>query len=257
MKEDTPKNKSTSKTLAILSTFTENEPMQKTSDIAKKLKLNMSTVSRHLNTLLDEGYLERDWDTGFYYPSLKIVALAGATLHNKPEYRYTYPYLQKLSNRYQVHTHMSIREDIDIMHLISVSCEYTKELAIPMGHRQPLYCSAMGRVILSDMTDRQVDDILKNSNLIQYTPNTIIEKEKIKKNLVKIRKQGYCVLKDELVHGKASIATPLRNSTRKIIGAISASTSLDDLEKDGREKELIKAITYIGSKISGQLGYYP
>lgn len=74
--------KSVSKTLAILSTFDETAPMQRTSDIAMKLDMNVSTVSRHLNTMLDWGFLERDDFTGFYYPGLEIVALAGAALQN-------------------------------------------------------------------------------------------------------------------------------------------------------------------------------
>ena len=49
--------KSLNKTLAILSTFNEKTPMQRTSDIAAKLGINISTVSRHLNTLLDWGFL--------------------------------------------------------------------------------------------------------------------------------------------------------------------------------------------------------
>ena len=52
--------KSVSKTLAILSTFDERTPMQRTSDIAARLGMNISTVSRHLNTLLDWGFLRRD-----------------------------------------------------------------------------------------------------------------------------------------------------------------------------------------------------
>ena len=55
--------KSVSKTLAILSTFDERTPMQRTSDIAARLGMNISTVSRHLNTLLDWGFLRRDDET--------------------------------------------------------------------------------------------------------------------------------------------------------------------------------------------------
>ena len=51
--------KSVSKTLAILATFNETTPMQRTSDIAAKLHMNISTVSRHLNTMLDWGFLRQ------------------------------------------------------------------------------------------------------------------------------------------------------------------------------------------------------
>lgn len=72
--------KSVSKTLAILSTFDERTPMQRTSDIAARLGMNISTVSRHLNTLLDWGFLRRDDKTGCYYPGTQIISLAGAAL---------------------------------------------------------------------------------------------------------------------------------------------------------------------------------
>ena len=58
--------KSVSKTLEILSTFNELAPEQRTSDIANKLHMNISTVSRHLNTMLDWNFLERDDSTGYY-----------------------------------------------------------------------------------------------------------------------------------------------------------------------------------------------
>lgn len=251
------KNKSIGKTLAILSTFTESEPMQRTSDIANKLKLNVSTVSRHLNTLLDGGYLERDDNTGFYYPGINIVALAGATLHNRLEYRYAYPQLHKISNKYLVHGHMGIRDGIDVVHLISACCEYTEELSIPMGHRQPLYCTAMGRVILSSMSENQVNDVLKNSNLLELTPKTIIDKTAIKREVERVKKQGYSIVRDELLLDKVSIAAPLKDTTRKTIGAVSISTSVDNLKRESRQETLVKAVVYMASKISGQLGYYP
>ena len=80
--------KSVGKTFAILSTFNEATPIQRTSDIASKLHMNISTVSRHLNTMLDWGYLQRDDATGFYSLGLEIVALAGAALQNSSIYRF-------------------------------------------------------------------------------------------------------------------------------------------------------------------------
>lgn len=66
-------NKSVSKTLAILSLFSEGERMLRTSEIAERLQMNISTVSRHLNTLLDGGFLQRDDATGYYYPGMEII----------------------------------------------------------------------------------------------------------------------------------------------------------------------------------------
>lgn len=251
------KNKSISKTLAILSTFTESHPMQRTSDIANKLNMNISTVSRHLNTLFDSGYLDRDEHTGYYSPGLKIVALAGATLHNRAEYRYAYPQLIKISNKYQVHSHMGVLEGNDVVHLISSSCESTKDLFIPMGHRNPLYCSAMGRAMLAYLPKREAEELLKSSDFIEYTPETCTDIEEIKLEMKEIKGQGYAVVRDELAWGKASLAAPIFNRNREVIGAISVSLSVEQLEAEGREFELARVVKYTAGKISGQLGYYP
>ena len=69
--------KSINKTLAILASFTDDAPQQRTTDIAAKLGLTVSTVSRHLGTLLDWGFLERDDMTGYYRPGSRIITLAG------------------------------------------------------------------------------------------------------------------------------------------------------------------------------------
>ena len=117
--------KSVSKTLAILSSFNERTPTQRTSDIAAKLHMNISTVSRHLNTMLDWGFLMRDEETGRYSLGYEVVALAGAALQNNPLYRHAYPELQQMSYKYDVHCHMSVPRGVDVVHLISISCEST------------------------------------------------------------------------------------------------------------------------------------
>ena len=249
--------KSLNKTLAILSTFNEKTPMQRTSDIAAKLGINISTVSRHLNTLLDWGFLQRDDLTGCYYPGMKILELAGTALQNNDIYRYAFPELQKISYEHNVHSHMGIQEMEDIVHMISCSCESTKNLAIPMGHHQPVYCTAMGRAILAYLPPAKSQDILKKSDRRKLTEETKIEMEEINYELAVVRQKGYCLLKNELALNKASVAAPVFDRNRMPVAAISVSTTVHSLEKPERERELARAVLNTSARISGKLGYYP
>lgn len=249
--------KSVSKTLAILSTFDETTPMQRTSDIAMKLDMNISTVSRHLNTMLDWGFLERDDFTGYYYPGLEIVALAGAALQNNDVFRHAFPELQRLSYKYGVHGHMGIPRKTEVAHLISSSSERTMELFIPMGHRQPMYCSAMGRALLAYMPSARAQEILKNSKLQKRTSETKTDTCEILQELIRTKQKGYCLLLNELSEGKGSIAAPIFDRKRTAIAAISVSASAHSISQPQRERELAKAVMNAASKISGKLGYYP
>ena len=244
------KTKSVSKTLAILSTFDETTPMQRTSDIAMKLDMNISTM-------LDWGFLERDDSTGFYYPGLEIVALAGAALQNNDVFRHAFPELQRLSYKYGVHGHMGIPRKTEVAHLISSSSERTMELFIPMGHRQPMYCCAMGRALLAYMPYAKAQDILKNSDLQKRTPETKVDLWEISQELIHTKQKGYCLLLNELTEGKGSIAAPVFNRERLPIAAVSVSASAHSISQPQRERELAKAVMAVAGKISGKLGYYP
>lgn len=249
--------KSVSKTLAILSTFNEAAPMQRTSDIAMKLHMNISTVSRHLNTLLDMGFLERDDVTGYYYLGMEIIALAGAALQNNAVFRHAYPELHQISYKFGVHSHMGVLRNQDIVHLISVGCKSSMELIIPMGHCHPVYCSAMGRAMLAYMPREKVLDILDNCDLVQYTSATKTEKKDILQELMRTRQKGYCIVLDELGECIGSIAAPVFDRTRNAVAAVSVSASSYSLGQPERERELAKAVMTIASTISGKLGYYP
>lgn len=249
--------KSVSKTLAILSTFNETTPMQRTTDIAAKLHMNISTVSRHLNTMLDWGFLQRDDATGFYHLGLEIVALAGAALQSSDVYRHAFPELQQISYKYDVHSHMGVPRGVDVVHLISICCESTMELLIPMGHCHPMYCSAMGRAMLAYMPASQAQEILKKSELQKYTPETKIDLREINQELVYTRQKGYCILSDELAESKGSLAAPIFDRSRTPIASISISASAHRLSQPDRVQELAKAVLTAAGKISGKLGYYP
>ncbi len=249
--------KSVSKTLAILSTFNESTPMQHTSDIAAKLHMNISTVSRHLNTMLDMGFIERDDKTGCYYVGLEIISLAGAALQNNAVYRHAYPELQQLSNKCHVHSHMAVPRGKEVVHLISICCENTKELFIPMGHCHPMYCSAMGRAILAYLPAGKVQQILQNSELERYTTETKIDLLEINQELTRTKRRGYCILMDELAESVGSLAAPIFDRNRNPVAAVSISTSTYSLSQPQRARELAKAVVSTANKISGKLGYYP
>ena len=251
------KKKHVSKALLILSTFDESSPMQRTTDVASKLDMNMSTVSRHLNSLLDLGFLDRDDVTGQYFLGIEMIALTGAALHNNDLYRHAYPELQQLSFKYEIHSHMAVPSDVNVIHLISTSCEKNMELLIPMGHSHPMYCSAMGRAILAFQSDNEIDRILKKSDLRKYTSETKTKVPEIMQSLNKAKKLGYSTVINELDEGTASIASPIFNRKRKPVGAISVSASVRRIQRDNEEKILAKAVVTTAGRISAKLGYFP
>jgi DNA-binding IclR family transcriptional regulator len=115
----------------------------------------------------------------------------------------------------------------------------------------------MGRAMLAYMPPDKAQEILVNSEIQRYTPQTKIDLGEITQELVRTRQKGYCTLIDELAEGKGSIAATVFDRNRNPIAAVSISASAYSLSQPKRERDLAKVVMTAASKISGKLGYYP
>lgn len=115
----------------------------------------------------------------------------------------------------------------------------------------------MGKAILGFLPLDEAHALLCEQPLQRYAPDTILDIREIEKELRKVRSQGYATISNELTAGKSSIAAPIRDRSRKIIGAVSISGSISQMDLLSKEKALAKMIIGTASKISGKMGYFP
>ena len=114
---------------------------------------------------------------------------------------------------------------------------------------------ALGKVLLADLSEHVLDELLRDMEFVQCTPNTITEEQALREDLSLIRQLGYAVDREELSLGLRCVAAPIRDSSGKAIAALSISGPVtrwadDDLPLLG--ELLIEAV----SSISGNLGYF-
>ena len=249
--------KSLDKALTILMTFTNDTPLQHVSDVAYKLHMNESTVSRHLSTMLDLGFVERDNTTGCYSLGMNLITLAGVSLHGHDVYRHAYPEVMRLCSETSLHCFFGIPFNSEIIHLISIGTDDTFDLFTPIGHHHPMFCSAIGKAILAAMPPDEAHKILLQQPMVPFAPETVTDISLIEKELKKTNVRGYATISNELTAGKASLAAVVLNRNRQPIGAVSICGSLMQLDLPTREKELATYVMRAANRISGKMGYFP
>jgi len=196
-------------------------------DLSNRLKLHKSTVHRLLMSLICMGYAKQEEETGKYTLTFKIVELSGKVLSKVDIVSIVHPLIADLANDCRETVHFVQRRGTEVFYLDKVAPLNPRESAIRMasqvGLARPLYCSAVGKAILAEMTDEDVTYIWNNSVIEKKTEHTITMLEKLKKELNEVRKKGYALDKEENELGVRCIAVCVRNHQGQPNNAFSIS----------------------------------
>ena len=245
---------SVERTLSILEVLSDYENGLGITEISEKVNLHKSTVHRLLSTLMVKGYVQQNEDTNRYKLTLKLFELGSKKVEKMNIVTAARPLLQELMEKTNEVIHLVVREGTEIVYIAKVESQNPIRMYSRIGKRSPVYCTAVGKSMLSHMTDNEVELIWNNSHIEKLTENTVIDYEKFKENLSIIRKQGYAIDEQENEIGIRCIGTSILDYNGHVCGAISISGSIISF-KEEKINEFAKLIIEYAGKISQELGY--
>ncbi|MDS0524790.1 IclR family transcriptional regulator [Clostridium sp. SHJSY1] len=230
-------------------------------ELSKNLNLSKSTIHRIISTLKFKGYVSQNKENDKYQLGFKVLNLSSSFVSGMDLVNNARPYIYEFVNKIDEVIHLCIADESysNIIYLDKISPENTTRtitMSSSIGKRAPIYCTASGKLLLSQFSDEKIKELLKDINFIKYTHNTIINIENFITEIHEIRKNQYAFDNVEYDTGVICIAFPIFDQTNKIIAAISISSvtlfnELDDLLK--HKDECIK----ISNNISKLMGYSP
>lgn len=242
--------------MLILETLGTNKDGAGITSIAIETGLHKSTVHRLLSTLMQSGYVEKEVKSDVYRLSAKILALASSVLDRMDIRKISKPYIRILAESVGEVVHLSILDGDEAVYIDKE--ESSKPGSIRMhsqiGRRVPLYCTAVGKVLLSRTDDNLIKELLSNKEMIKFTQNTIGNIEEFINEVIKARFEGYAMDNIEHEEGIRCIAAPVHDRNGKVVAAISISGPIFYITEE-RLPELKETILRISRDISAQLGY--
>jgi DNA-binding IclR family transcriptional regulator len=210
----------------VLETLAETGPAG-LMDLSSRLSLHKSTVHRLLSSLISMGYAKQEEQTGKYALTFKVVELSEKVLSRVDIISLVHPIMEELANGCRETVHFVQRRGTEVFYLDKVAPLYPHESAIRMasqvGLARPLYCSAVGKAILAEMTEEEVEYIWKNSAIEKKTEHTITALPNLLKELEAVRRSGYALDNEENEIGVRCIAACVRNHNGQPNNAFSIS----------------------------------
>ena len=223
--------------------------------LSEKASLSKSTVHRLLSTLINMNYVLKDPDSDKYKLGYRLIYLSRNLINNIDVIPTAKSFLEKLSEDVNETIHLCIEDSGEIMYVDKIESNQTIRMFSRVGSKAPMYCTGVGKVLLSGMDPEKYRSIVEKIEFIKRTPKTITSKEEMNLEIELIKNQGYALDDIENEEGIRCIAAPIIDSQGKFIASFSVSGPSNRITMERINDELADKVRETSMKISRQLGY--
>jgi DNA-binding IclR family transcriptional regulator len=222
------------------------------SEVSRSLNLPVSTAKSLLSTMLRCGYLNRD-DHRRYFLSMKLITTASRALNQIELRQIAHEELEELTRATGLASALSVRDGDHLVYIEKIESAGHIMPVVYVGKTMPLHSTATGKVLLAYLRDDQIEAIASSAGLSAYTEHTITSLPLLKKELERVRTQGYSMDNEETALGLVGIAAAVFDHNGNAVGAASAGGTSAEVQQE--ISAIITQVKSVALRISKRLGY--
>ena len=146
--------------MRLLKAFSEDEVDIGISALAKRLGIAKSTAHRLAVTLVAEGMLEQDRDSGKYRLGVGLFRLGALVRRRMEVSNEARPYLYSLRETINESVHLAILDGTEIMYVYHLESTHAMRARSDLGVRKPAHSTAEGQAILAFQPQEVIDRVI-------------------------------------------------------------------------------------------------
>jgi IclR family transcriptional regulator, pca regulon regulatory protein len=237
--------------LAVIRAFGADSPSLTLSEVARKTGLTRAAARRFLLTLCDLGYVRSDGRQFSLTP--RVLELGYAFLSSLSLAEVAEPHLERLVAEIHESSSVSVLDGDDIVYVARVPTSRIMRVSINVGTRFPAYATSMGRVLLAGQAEAELDAYLERVELHRLSSHTVRTPAALRREVARVRAQGWAMVDQELEEGLRSIAAPVRDRSGHVVAAANVSTHAARWSAEAVRAELLPALQATTARIEADL----
>ncbi len=195
------------------------------SDVAKNADLPRATTRRVLYTLEKLSLVKSDGKLFSLTP--RILTLASAYLASNQLSAIMQPIMDRIATEAQEVCSAAVLDGDDVVFVARASPARVFSTGLELGYRLPAFCTSVGRVLLSALTDEELANAIQRIDPVAATLHTITDKSVLMALIVAARNQGYALVDQEAEPGFRSISVPIRRYDGGVVAAMNIGAHID------------------------------
>ena len=198
---------SVARALAVLDALAEEAADLGTNDIARRTRINASTVSRLLATLVDSGLVDHVQETGRYRLGLRLVELGNAVVERFDLRDLAREWLMALVDATGETATLSVPGEGLAITIDFVPGPSSVQGVAQIGRPSVAHATATGKVMLAFTDVEPLETPLR-----AYTARTITDARALRTELDRVRERGWAESLEEREDDLNAIAAPIRDA---------------------------------------------
>ncbi len=224
------------------------------SAIARKSQLKRSTTHHILKALVEFGYLVQAPETHIYSLSSKLFRLTRRTWTVEQLAEIATPFLEELGNLTGEGTSLAVMEKGEVTIVAKQEQDGPLLVIQRIGESRPVYCTAVGKVLAAELSEPQLEELIRRTDFQRQTPKTITSPAVFRREMAKVRKKGVAFDNEEHIKGVRCLAAPVRDYSGAARAALCVVGPKDNFSPK-RMSKLQNELLAVAAALSARLGF--
>jgi IclR family KDG regulon transcriptional repressor len=245
--------KSVRKALDVLEILSDARRPLRVGEIAAKLTMSVSAVSRLVATLSRGELVHQDEESRRCYLGLGLTVLGAGVLGRRAIDRIAMPIMDELANRIRGYVSLSrlARGKVVIMRALpSPLSQHGVNLTVVV----PVHACAPGKILCSSFTAAEILELVKSQGMDPITTYTIAQPAQFVAAVEASRTDGFAIDDQESAYKHRHVACPIFDHNGNVVAALSGGGTFADFQWS-ELPTLIQALSHGSLRISRELGY--
>lgn len=188
-------------------------------ELSQQLEIPKPTIHRLIQQLVDEGFVAVDFQ-GSIIPGKRVRDISMALWQQRHFYNERQVILEKLVEDIKETCGIGVPYDNHILHTNKVQTKLPIQIYLPVGAKFPMWCTATGKLYLSQLKPASRKKILKNLTMHQYTKNTMTDVNVLSNELDKLAELGYGRDNEEFISEMVSVSVPILDKKNRYMASL-------------------------------------
>ena len=238
--------------VALLKAFTRERPELALGELATSVGLNKTTAYRLLTAFESEGMIARAPGSRNYRLGPEMLALGARAINASSLGWASRPELLALASATQETATLELLVGTEVLIVDEAMGSHVIGSMPSLASRWPAHATSTGKAILAHLTPPERAQLLP-AKLPALTPKTITSRDKLEKELSRVRARGYSLAVEELELGFVAVGAPIRSAAGSVMAAISVGGPKSRLSPE-RVTAVAQHVSEGAQRISRRLG---